>query len=94
MEVRKGRRDSGLARRFIFLTGGVVFSLGKGLTAATRGALPKARGVRLASRTRVRTSIRGRCVPTGTARFLQARKDRWRFGRGVVIPVWRAVLFF
>ena len=47
MEVRKRRRDSGLARRFIFLTGGVVFSLGKGLTAATRGALPKARGVRL-----------------------------------------------
>ena len=42
MEVRKGRRDSGLARRFIFLTGGVVFSLGKGLMAATRGALPKA----------------------------------------------------
>ena len=62
MEVRKGRRDSGLARRFIFLTGGVVFSLGKGLTAATRGALPKARAFACdcASRTRVRTSIRGR----------------------------------
>ena len=65
MEVRKGRRDSGLARRFIFLTGGVVFSLGKGLTAATRGALPRALGKTAfacdcASRTRVRTSIRGR----------------------------------
>ena len=47
MEVRKGRRDSGLERRFIFLTGGVVSSLGKGLTAATLGALLKARGFRV-----------------------------------------------
>src|ERR671928_19700 len=44
--MRKGRDD--LAPKYIFVTGGVVSSLGKGLAAASMGALLEARGYRVA----------------------------------------------
>jgi CTP synthase len=43
--ARKGRAD--LAPKYIFVTGGVVSSLGKGLAAASMGALLEARGYRV-----------------------------------------------
>src|SRR5918911_5023741 len=43
--MRKGRDD--LAPKYIFVTGGVVSSLGKGLAAASMGALLEARGYRV-----------------------------------------------
>jgi CTP synthase len=48
--------------RYIFITGGVVSSLGKGLASAALGALLQARGykVRCASSTPTSTSIRAR----------------------------------
>ena len=38
---------SGASTKYIFVTGGVVSSLGKGITAASLGALLKARGLRV-----------------------------------------------
>ena len=49
--------------KFIFVTGGVVSSLGKGVAAASIGALLEARGLKvtlLRSSTRTSTSIRAR----------------------------------
>src|SRR5437868_5619771 len=37
----------GFQQKFIFVTGGVVSSVGKGLTAASLGALLEARGVKI-----------------------------------------------
>ena len=42
--------------KYIFVTGGVISSLGKGLTAASLGTLLEARGL-------ARASGVGRCVP-------------------------------
>src|SRR5262249_2274849 len=44
--IRKGRDE--VAPKYIFVTGGVVSSLGKGLAAASMGALLEARGYRVA----------------------------------------------
>ena len=41
------RRVSARATKYVFVTGGVVSSLGKGITAASLGALLKARGLRV-----------------------------------------------
>lgn len=41
---KKSRRDPELKQKFIFVTGGVVSSIGKGLTAASLGTLLEARG--------------------------------------------------
>jgi CTP synthase len=51
--------------RFIFITGGVVSSLGKGLASAALGALLQARGLRsgCASSTPISTSTPARCRP-------------------------------
>lgn len=46
MGVRK-RKQPELKQKFIFVTGGVVSSVGKGLTAASLGALLEARGVKI-----------------------------------------------
>ena len=40
-------RGSGMSTKFIFVTGGVVSSLGKGITAASLGRLMKCRGLRV-----------------------------------------------
>jgi CTP synthase len=45
--VFSARRNGGWVTRYIFVTGGVVSSLGKGLTAASLGRLLKARGLRV-----------------------------------------------
>ena len=56
--------------RFIFVTGGVVSSLGKGIAAASIGKLLVARGLRSPSRssTRTSTSTPARCRRSSTAR--------------------------
>ena len=41
------RRKKSMKTKFIFITGGVLSSLGKGLTAASIGALLKARGLKV-----------------------------------------------
>lgn len=46
MGVRR-RKQPELKQKFIFITGGVVSSVGKGLTAASLGALLEARGVKI-----------------------------------------------
>lgn len=46
MRTRKGKPPE-LKQKFIFVTGGVVSSVGKGLTAASLGALLEARGVKI-----------------------------------------------
>jgi len=46
MGIRR-RKQPELKQKFIFITGGVVSSVGKGLTAASLGALLEARGVKL-----------------------------------------------
>lgn len=43
----KKSTSKGFQQKFIFVTGGVVSSIGKGLTAASLGALLEARGIRL-----------------------------------------------
>src|SRR6185503_10915747 len=45
---RPGQRRDDVGPKFIFVTGGVVSSLGKGLAAASMGALLEARGYRVA----------------------------------------------
>ena len=42
--------------RFIFVTGGVVSSLGKGIAAASLGAILEARGLKVAWSSWIRTS--------------------------------------
>ena len=56
--------------KHIFVTGGVVSGLGKGITAASLGRLLKARGYKVASRSWTPTSTwtRGPCPPTNTGR--------------------------
>ncbi len=44
---KKTRRDPELKQKFIFVTGGVVSSIGKGLTAASLGTLLEARGLKI-----------------------------------------------
>ncbi len=44
---KKSRRDPELKQKFIFVTGGVVSSIGKGLTAASLGTLLEARGLKI-----------------------------------------------
>ena len=67
--------------KFIFITGGVVSSLGKGITAASLGALLKARGLkvgRVRSSTRTSTSIRARCRPYQHGEVFVTRRRRAR----------------
>ena len=45
-----------VSTRYVFVTGGVVSSLGKGITAASLGRLVKARGVKIRRRSSTRTS--------------------------------------
>src|SRR6188474_3606213 len=49
--MKRGTRDGGPAvsrrTKFVFITGGVVSSIGKGLTSASIGALMEARGLRV-----------------------------------------------
>ncbi|MFO7549388.1 MAG: CTP synthase [Acidimicrobiia bacterium] len=45
----EGQYPEGSATRYVFVTGGVVSSLGKGITAASLGRLLKARGLRVIS---------------------------------------------
>ncbi len=45
--AKKIRRDPELKQKFIFVTGGVVSSIGKGLTAASLGTLLEARGLKI-----------------------------------------------
>jgi CTP synthase len=47
MRATTKKADPVLQQKFIFVTGGVVSSIGKGLTAASLGALLEARGVKL-----------------------------------------------
>ena len=51
IHLYKGRSNSDLGKvsmtRFIFVTGGVVSSLGKGIAAASLGAVLEARGLRV-----------------------------------------------
>jgi CTP synthase len=56
--------------RYVFITGGVVSSLGKGLASAALGALLQARGFpcACASSIPISTSIRARCRPISTAK--------------------------
>jgi CTP synthase len=56
--------------RFVFITGGVVSSLGKGIAAASLGALLQARGyrVRLRKLDPYLNVDRGRCPRPSTAR--------------------------
>ena len=59
-----------MSAKFIFVTGGVVSSLGKGLAAASIGCLLESRGlkVNIRSLTHTSTSIRAPCRPFSTAR--------------------------
>ena len=45
-----------MAVKYVFVTGGVVSGLGKGITAASLGRLLKARGTQLQCRNLIRTS--------------------------------------
>jgi CTP synthase len=47
MEFRESGHGNALMARFVFVTGGVVSSLGKGITAASLGRLLKARGLKV-----------------------------------------------
>ena len=47
MNSKKAKRDPELKQKFIFVTGGVVSSIGKGLTAASLGTLLEARGLKI-----------------------------------------------
>lgn len=47
MASRKKKKQPELKQKFIFITGGVVSSVGKGLTAASLGALLEARGIKI-----------------------------------------------
>ena len=47
MTAPRNGRQSGKQTKFIFVTGGVVSSLGKGIAAASLGLLLKARGLRV-----------------------------------------------
>ena len=67
--------------RYIFITGGVVSSLGKGLLAASSGLSCSARLLlRIRSSTPISTSILEPCRPISTASFLSPtrRRDRPR----------------
>lgn len=57
--------------KYVFVTGGVVSSLGKGTTAASLGRLLKARGYKVAMQnaTPTITSIRRCCPLCSTAKF-------------------------
>src|SRR5579871_3870963 len=47
MEFRESGHGNALMAKFVFVTGGVVSSLGKGITAASLGRLLKARGLKV-----------------------------------------------
>ena len=47
-----------MATKYIFVTGGVVSGLGKGITAASLGRLLKTRGLKVAARSWTRISTR------------------------------------
>jgi CTP synthase len=47
LSARRYSRRKSLMTRFVFVTGGVVSSLGKGITAASLGALLEARGLKV-----------------------------------------------
>ena len=60
--LREPRRERLISMKYIFVTGGVVSSLGKGLAAASLGTLLELRGLRvvLQNSIRISTSIRAR----------------------------------
>ena len=65
-DLRRAAPSSTGETRFIFITGGVVSSLGKGIAAASIGRLLVARGLERPAaevRSRTSTSTRGRCRP-------------------------------
>ena len=49
-----------MATKYIFVTGGVVSGLGKGITAASLGRLLKTRGLKVASQNPTSTLTRAR----------------------------------
>lgn len=58
--------------KYIFVTGGVVSGLGKGLTAASLGRILKQRGLKVFMQKLIRTLmlIQERCLHTSMAKFL------------------------
>ena len=52
-----GKEREGMMKKYIFVTGGVISGLGKGITAAALGRLLKSRGTRWPLRNWIRTSI-------------------------------------
>ena len=58
--------------KYIFVTGGVVSGLGKGITAASLGRLLKMRGLKVAAQTGVLLLVRAEQYPDVTARVCQS----------------------
>ena len=50
--LKNGEEGEWMEAKYIFITGGVVSSLGKGITAASLGCLLKSRGFRVSIQTR------------------------------------------
>lgn len=57
-----------MAVKYVFVTGGVVSGLGKGITAASLGRLLKMRGYSVTMRNSTLISISSRYYESGTAR--------------------------